>query len=220
MTDPSTGGLACFDSESGVFYPLEGATPPPSETGPPATVPPTVDLFPTFDPSLHNWIGPLHKDSLSDLGKFVTLGPAPPGEYSGLIEGLILIVGLKKLSETPEGVRAIRDIVVQYLKTMGTIMSTLSQSSSAHVISCAINQYVACTIYQRMGMMSPHDATQTRAWLDHQTGEAMLTERGGHALGALTTLVNSTSTQEAAPPGGSPESAAGLAAFAKILAGA
>lgn len=165
-----------------------------------------------FDPSLNQWIGPITENMVSDTGKMVTFGPAPIGLPS-IIEAVVLLVGIKRLSESPEGLKVLRDLGMEYLRTIGKVISTLSQSSSAHVISCAMNQYVACTIYQRLGLMSPHDAAETRAWLDHQTGEAMLTERAGQSLGALTTLVNSTTTG-----GGETGSyAAGLGAFAKIL---
>lgn len=160
-----------------------------------------------YKPELHNWIGPMTEFRLSDTGKVVTFGPTPPGILSDL-EAILLIVFLKKLMDKPDGAKIIRDIANEYLQTLGKIISTLSQSSSAHVISCAMNQYVACSIYQRLGLMSPHDATETRAWLDHQTGEAMTTERAGFSLGALTTLVNTVASAE------TPQA---IAAYAKIL---
>ena len=170
-----------------------------------------------YNPELNQWVGPLTEGMLDDTGKLVTFGPSAIGLPS-MIEAVLLLVGIKRLSETPDGRRIIKDIAIKYLDTIGRIIEEMSQSSSAHVISCAMNQYVACTIYQRLGLMSPHDATQTRAWLDHQTSEAMLTERSGNALGALTTLVRSTNNSSATSPSGyEQESAAGLAAFAKVL---
>lgn len=169
-----------------------------------------------YSPELNNWVGYITAADVERENKLIALGPSPPG-LSGTLEGLVLLLALKKLAQTPEGLRVIRDLGVQYLKSMATIMSTLSQSSSAHVISCAMNQYVACTIYQRMGMMSAHDAVETRSWLDHQVGEALKVEYTGQSLGALTTLVNSTTTQEAGEPGAAAPSAAGLGAIAKIL---
>lgn len=157
----------------------------------------------------NQWTGFVDQGDFDRHGNFIALGPTPPG-WPSQLSSIVLLLGFKKLSQTPEGVKAIQAIALEYLKSIGKIISTLSQSSSAHVISCAINQYVACTIYQRLGLMSPKDAMQTRAWLDHQTGEAMLTERAGFSLGALTTLVNSTTS-------GGEESATGLGAFAKIL---
>ena len=165
-----------------------------------------------YNPELNQWVGPLTEFMLDDTGKLVTFGPAALGIPS-LIEGVILLVGIKRLSETPDGRRIIKDIAIKYLDTIGRIIEEMSQSSSAHVISCAMNQYVACTIYQRLGLMSPHDATQTRAWLDHQIGEEIFTERLGFSLSTITTIVRSTGVKAEG------ESATGLAAFAKILAG-
>jgi hypothetical protein len=172
-----------------------------------------------FDPSLNQWIGPITEAMISDTGKIVTFGPAPIGLPS-LIEAVILLVGIKRLSETPDGRKIIKDIAVKYLDTIGRILEESFQSSSAHVVSCAMNQYIACTIYQRLGLMSPHDASETRMWLDHQIGEHLLSTRLGDSMGMLTTLVRSTNTSQATSPSGySQESAAGLGAFAKILGG-
>jgi len=148
-----------------------------------------------YNPELNQWIGPITEKMLSETGNPLVFGPAH-GEVAQWVEQIVLLVGIKKLGETPQGVKMLGSIAIKYLDTIGRIIEEMSQSSSAHVVSCAINQYVACTIYQRLGLMSPHDATQTRAWLDHQIGEALLTERAGQSLGALTTLVRSTNTSK------------------------
>lgn len=171
-----------------------------------------------YNPELNQWVGPLTENMLDDTGKLITFGPASPVGLPSTIEAVVLLVALKRLSATPEGLRIIKDIAVKYLDTIGRIIEEMSQSSSAHVISCAMNQYVACTIYQRLGLMSPHDATQTRAWLDHQIGEEIYTERLGFGLSTVTTIVRSTNNSTAISPSGyEQESATGLAAFAKML---
>lgn len=170
-----------------------------------------------YNPELNQWVGPITEAMLDDKGKLITFGLTPIG-YPSLIEAVVILIGIKRLSETPDGRKIIKDIAIKYLDTIGRIMEEMSQSSSAHVVTCAMNQYVACTIYQRLGLMSPHDATQTRAWLDHQTGEAMLTERAGFSLSTLTTLVRSTNTSTGATKEGhETESAVGIAALAKLL---
>ncbi len=160
-------------------------------------VPDTGEILPkiteneVYQVGLNNWVGPFTKDMLAEQNKIVTFGPAPAGPAS-YIEGIVLLLGLKALGSTPDGRRIIRDIAIKYLDTIGRIIEEMSQSSTAHPITCAMNQYVACGMYQRLGLMTAHDATQTRAWLDHQTGDAMETERMGISLSAVSTIVGGT----------------------------
>lgn len=169
-----------------------------------------------YKPELHNWIGPQTKLTLSDYGKLVTFGPAPPG-YPSNVEAAVLLIALLKLGKTSEGLRVIQALGVKYLDTVGKVLTAISNTNASNFMTACINNYVACTIYQRMGLMSPHDAAQTRAWLDHQTGEYILSDRVMGSLGNLTTLV--TSTSETTKEDDAVTKVAGLAAIAKLFEG-
>lgn len=164
-----------------------------------------------FSPDLHNWVGSLVKADLERENKLVALGPAPPGR-AGKYEGLLLVGLILKFSKTPEGMRILREWGVAYLNNIGAIIRGISTSSAANVYNCIVNQYTAVRIYQRMGLISAHDAVQTCAWCDHVMGEMLKKEYFKESIGGLTTLVNATTET-----GVGGERATGLASLAKLL---
>jgi hypothetical protein len=167
----------------------------------------------SFSPDLHQWVGSLTKADVERENKLVALGPAPPG-FAGKAEGMIFLLLIARFSKTPQGMRILRDWGTVYLNNIGKIITGLATSSSSNVYNCLINAYKEVRIYQRMGLMSAHDAVQTCAWVDHVMGEMLKAGYFKESLGGLTTLVNATSETGA---GG--EKAVGLASLAKLLAG-
>jgi len=166
-----------------------------------------------FSPDLQQWVGTLLPADRERENKLVALGPAPPG-LAGKVEGLILLVLVSRLSKTPEGLKILKDWGTSYLNNIGKIITGISTSSAANVYNCLINQYVAVRIYQRMGLMSAHDAVQTAAWLDHAMGEMIKAGYFKESIGGLTTLVNATSET-----GLGGERSVGLASLAKLFSG-
>lgn len=181
-------------------------------------------VYPNFEglkyaSNLNDWVGPFERYMISDAGK-MTFGIAPQGPMSDL-EPLILLAALAKLGQTPDGRKIIQTIAVHYIDGLAKILVAMHQSSSSHVLTGIINQYIACAMYQRLGLMSPHDATQCRAWLDHQVGENLKVDYIMGAMGHITTLVNSTNeSRSMGGASGITESAAGLAGIVKAIAGA
>lgn len=167
----------------------------------------------SFSPDLHQWVGSLKKADVERENKLVALGPAPPG-LAGKLEGVLLVLVIARLSKTPEGLRILRQWGVSYLNNVGKIISGISTSSAANVYNCLINQYVAVRIYQRMGLISAHDAVQTCAWVDHVMGEMLKAGYFKASIGGLTTLVNATSET-----GLGGEKSVGLASLARLFAG-
>jgi hypothetical protein len=165
-----------------------------------------------FSPDLHNWVGYLEKADLERENKLIALGPFPPG-MSGKFEGFLFTVLLIKLSQTPEGLKVLDTWGRAYLQNLGRIISGIAQSSSANVYNCLINQYVAIRLYQRMGLISAHDAVQSAAWVDHVMGEMLKAGYFKDTLQGLTTLVSAT-TMATTPTG---ESTSGLATLGRIL---
>lgn len=142
-----------------------------------------------FSPDANNWVGTV-RVGIDDAreNKLVALGPAPPG-FAGQIEGLVLLVALKKLSETPEGIKVIRDLAIEYLREVGGILKGLHLSSSANPFNCAINGYICVRVYQRLGIISAHDAIQTCAWIDHYFSEMLKKDYFKDSITGLTSMV-------------------------------
>lgn len=170
-----------------------------------------ANLF--FSPDLHNWVGYLEAADTARENKFVALGPAPPG-LAGRLEGVLLVVALARFSKTPEGMRILNNWGIQYLKAIQVIINGLATSSSANPLNCLFNGYLSVRIYQRLGLISAHDAVQTAAWFDHCFAELLKKSWFDSGIGGLTTLVNATSVT-----GGKAPSWEGLAALGKILGG-
>jgi hypothetical protein len=89
----------------------------------------------------------------------------------------------------------------------------MQRTSAQNWLTAMINQWSCTNIYAKIGLITPWDQTQTKLWLDHVLGEMILKDYVRETVGALTTLV--TSTSETAGK----ESTAGLATLAKILSG-
>ena len=114
----------------------------------------------------------------------------------------------------PDGRKIFRDIIVKYLDNTGKIISSMQAASAQNWLTAMINQWSCTNIYARLGLITPSDQVQTKLWLDHVLGEMIAHAYISETIGALTTLV--TSTSETAGK----ESTAGLATLAKLLSGA
>lgn len=166
-----------------------------------------VDL----DFSKNQWTGFLTEKDFDYNGNIITLGAASP-EYSQ-IEAILLLALLNRASKTPEGMKAVFSLIHKYLDSITKVLDGLHMTSAANPYNNLINEYVAQPLYMRLGLISPRDATQNRAWLDHVM--KLFTDKSYFETGitGLTTLVNSTRSSE----GQYGESASGLGAIAKIL---
>jgi hypothetical protein len=164
-----------------------------------------------IDFAKNQWTGYLTKKDFGYEGNYIALGPTPPG-LTSKISSVFLLIMLIKLSKTPEGLKVVQQLATKYLDNIGEIIKGIHFSSSSNVYTALINAYTAQPIYMRLGLMSPRDCTQNRAWIDHVMGEMLKAAYFKDSLSGLTTLVNSTSTG-----GGDGEKATGLGTLAKVL---
>jgi len=177
------------------------------EKGPPDLIDPG-----SLDFTKNQWTGYVTKKDFGYEGNFLSLGPLPPGTPSQ-ISTIVLLIALNRLSKTPEGLKVVQQLATKYLDNIGEIIKGIHFSSSSNVYTALINAYTAQPIYMRLGLMSPRDCTQNRAWIDHVMGEMLKAAYFKDSLSGLTTLVNSTSTGG----GESGEKATGLGTLAKVL---
>lgn len=184
--------------------------PLPESSALPSTVPDK-----SLDFSTNQWTGYVTKEDFDSNGNFVSLGPAPPGLISGL-EGLMLIGLFRKLSETPHGQTVLRDVMVKYLSTIGSVIGNIYHAGSQNWLNGLVGNRVAVDIYARLGLMSPRDAMQERAWIDHQVGEMLSVQRLGMGLDAVTTMISTSGSKETYGEG-LEESGKGLGAMAGLL---
>jgi len=121
-------------------------------------------------------------------GNVLAFGPLAQ-EYSELetILGVLVVV---KLLKTPEGMKQLVDLAKTYVTHTAGLVGTLHQSSASNVYTALANQFVACKIYARLGLMTSFDCLQTQVWIDHIIGLMIQSDRVQEAMGGLTTLVN------------------------------
>jgi hypothetical protein len=157
------------------------------------------------------------KGDMSREGNYLTFAPLPQGLPS-IIGAFIAAGGLKKLSQTPEGIKVIQAIAVKYLDTVGKIVSSMQHASAQNWLTALVNQWSCSNIYARLGLISPRDQLTTRLFLNHVFGEMLKLTYVQETLGAATTIV--TSTNESKGKGEDFEQSTGLATLAKVAAGA
>lgn len=175
-----------------------------------------------WHPENNQWVGPITPSMLSDIGNPMTFGIGPPGLIGDLMTLLILKAAVN-LSKTAHGQTILKDVAVKYLDTCSHLVTSLHASNASNPITAAMNNRFACSVYERIGLISPHNATTDRAWFDHLIGEQLLTDRAIAVMQQVSTWVSQTNYQTSESKGEKGislgESGAGLGAIAKILGG-
>ena len=141
-----------------------------------------------FSPWANQWVGQV-KAGIDDAreNKLIALGPAPPGN-AGMIEGLLIVVLIKKLLGSDKGLEVVKTLGQEYLKQIGKVITGVNISSASNTYNCLINGYQTTNIYKRLGIISAHDAIQTNAWLDHFFGEMLKQGYFKDSIGGLMNL--------------------------------
>lgn len=131
----------------------------------------------------NHWTGYLTSKNFDYNGNWMTLSPLPPGEMSA-IQGLLLYATLFRLGkEQPE---VFRGIIADYLSTISSVVQSINAGSEQHPITGLTNTYRSAAIFERLGLISPRDATQLRAWTDNIMNTMLkITAVGEMGLGTL-----------------------------------
>lgn len=89
-----------------------------------------------------------------------------------LLIGLVVI----KLSQTPEGMRMLREIAVQGIRTLGDSMEALAKASVGNPVSAWANPYLLSLVYERVGLVDSARMTEYRIGLNLMSGVKMADE--------------------------------------------
>lgn len=73
-------------------------------------------------------------------------------------EMLIAALVAVKVAKQPKGLETLKAIGVEYLKTIGKIMTALESASTSNWLNCWINQKLSLRVCRRMGLITGHDA--------------------------------------------------------------
>lgn len=171
-------------------------------------VPPQV-VDKALDFSTNQWTGYVTPQDFDLIGNTLTLSPAAPGLLSD-IQSVLLVLYFRKLIETEKGQALIAHLIETYLGSIEKVLGHIYKAGSQNWLSGLVGNSVAVDIYARLGLISPRDALQKRAWIDHIIGNEYNVGFALHTIDAVTTMVDASSTQTAAPAGASPEKGQGL----------
>jgi hypothetical protein len=148
-----------------------------------------------LDYSTNQWTGYVTLQDFDLIGNTLTLSPAAPGLLSD-IQSLLLLIYCKKLSETEGGQRVLAHLIEKYLDTIEKVLGHIYKAGSQNWLSGLVGNSVAVDIYARLGLMSPRDAMQKRAWIDHIIGNEYNVGFALHSIDAVTTMVDASSSGE------------------------
>lgn len=73
-------------------------------------------------------------------------------------EMLIAALVAVKVAKQPKGLETLKALGVEYLKTIGKIMTALEGASTSNWLNCWINQKLSLRVCRRMGLITGHDA--------------------------------------------------------------
>jgi len=158
--------------------------------------------------------------NMDTVGNFMVFGPL--GKYSKYGTLLIAMVAAR-YTNTPKGQQLLAQVVIEYLKSMAKVVSSMQPASAANWLNALMNQRTTINMLARVGLISPYDQFSESVWLDHVLAEMLKLSYTQETIGSLTTLVTGATYERSAEIGRegaeASESGAGLAALAKILAG-
>lgn len=101
------------------------------------------------------------------------------------IQNVILLAIVARLSKTPEGLKVLRDIAVQGIKTMGDSMEALAKASVGNPVSAWANPYLLSILWEKWGIVGHERMAEFRIGLSVISGADVATD----VLESLTTFL-------------------------------
>ena len=147
----------------------------------------------SLDFSTNQWTGYVTPQDFDLIGNTLTLSPAAPGLLSD-IQSVLLIIYFKKLAETEKGQVLLAHLIEKYLDSIEKVLGHIYKAGSQNWLSGLVGNSVAVDIYARLGLMSPRDAMQKKAWIDHIIGNEYNVGFALHSIDAVTTMVDASSS--------------------------
>ena len=83
---------------------------------------------------------------------------------------LVLLLIAVKLSKTPEGLKVLRDVAIQGIKTMGDTMEAIAKASVGNPVSAWANPYLLSIIFEKFGIVDSERMAEFRIGLSLISG--------------------------------------------------
>jgi hypothetical protein len=129
------------------------------------------------------------------------------------VENLVLLLALKKLSQTPEGMKTLEKIAIKYLESCASVVESVENACHSNWLTALNNQHIALGICHKLGLVGDHSYIKT---MEHYRAVFDKMLQKGYVVEGLSTLTNViTKTQTSAPEKAVPGK--GLSALADIL---
>lgn len=149
-------------------------------------------LFPSHPLCKEDPENPELPQTPEDRENFFIFTPFYGQDGIGLEQVVILLISVK-LAKTPEGLKVLRDLGIQYLKTLGVTLEALERSSSQSWLTALINQKLSLNVFRRLGLISATDAMRLEVDYNHIFSITMAKEGITETLTALGTFFSGSS---------------------------
>ena len=113
-------------------------------------------IVPWFDPA-NQQVKEQFPKTQEERENFFIFSPFMNIEDTSL-ETMILALAAIKIAKMPNGLEVLRDLGIQYLKTIGTTLQALEEASTQGWLPCWINQKLSLRVLRRLGLITAGDA--------------------------------------------------------------
>jgi len=92
-----------------------------------------------------------------DQTQFFLFSPFIIGTDDPFLEQMLLALVAVKVAKTPEGLKVLRDLGIEYLRTIGKTLVALEDASTSNWVNCLLNQKLSMRVMRRLGLLTNTD---------------------------------------------------------------
>jgi len=95
------------------------------------------------------------------------------------LEKVVLLMAALKLSQTPQGLKVLRDVAVETIRALGDSMKSLAKASVANPVTAWANPYLLSIVYERFGIVPSERMAEFRVGLSVISGAEIAEDVAG-----------------------------------------
>lgn len=161
-----------------------------------------------------DWI--VYRDAYFQTQNRFAFSPLP--SYPASLEGLALLLFIKKFSDTPAGMKSLERIAVKYIDTIGDIMSSIAGASKSNPYTGLHYSVLNAGIAHKTGLISDGGYLKVLEQAKNMIQIMQILAAAHVAMDGITTLVEGSKTTVAPGKYGTAETRTGLGLLANTKA--
>lgn len=135
---------------------------------------------------------PIHGGQQVHPQNHFAFSPIPANPIS--LEGLALLLVVKKLGETPEGREQLERLALKYLDSCARIIESVQDACHSNWLTALNNQHITAAISHRLGLMADGDYMRVLMHYQSVFDKMFALEIVGDTITGVTTLVQGSKT--------------------------